>query len=113
MVRTFGLTDAVGNTYGFPRVIVYGPDGKIKFPSGGGGSGTVTSVSVSPGTGISASVANPTTTPVISITNTLPDQVVVLTAGTGIGIAGTYPSFTISNTATTGDSLSPLLLMGG
>jgi hypothetical protein len=112
-MASFGLIDLVGNTFGYSRVIVYGADGKIKFPTGGGGSGTVTSVSVSPGTGISASVANPTTTPVISITNTAPDQVVVLTAGTGIGITGTYPSFTISNTAATGDSLSPLLLMGG
>jgi hypothetical protein len=63
--------------------------------------GTVTSVGVSPGTGISASVANPTTTPVITITNTAPDQTVVLTPGTGIGITGTYPSFTITNTGTT------------
>jgi len=69
--------------------------------SGGGGSGTVTSVGVSAGTGISASVANPTTTPVITITNTAPDQTVVLTPGTGIGITGTYPSFTITNTGTT------------
>jgi hypothetical protein len=34
--RSFGLTDATGNTYGFPRVVVYGANGKIKFPSGGG-----------------------------------------------------------------------------
>ena len=30
--------------------------------------------------------------------NTAPDQTVVLTAGTGIGVSGTYPNFTISNT---------------
>lgn len=96
---SFGLIDLVGNTFGYSRVIVYGPDGKIKFPTGGGGgSGTVTSVSVSPGTGISASVATPTTTPVITITNTAPDQVVALTSGTGISIIGTYPNFTITNT---------------
>ena len=35
--------------------------------SGGGGSGTVTTVSVTDGTGITASVANPTTTPDITI----------------------------------------------
>lgn len=128
---SFGLVDVVGNTFGYSRVIVYGADGKIKFPTGGGGGGSVTSVSVSPGTGISASVANPTTTPVITITNTapdltvslsttgtglsvtgtypnftlqntLPDQTVVLTAGTGISISGTYPSFTITNTSTGG-----------
>jgi len=89
--------------------------------------GTVTSVELAAGTGISLSGTNPITTsgiitvtnsapdqvvaltggtgistsgtyPNFTITNTLPDQTVVLTAGTGIGIAGTYPSFTISNT---------------
>ena len=35
----------------------------------------------------------------ITITNTLPDQTVVLTNGTGISITGTYPSFTITNTS--------------
>jgi hypothetical protein len=39
--RSFGLTDATGNTYGFPRVVVYGPDGKLKFPSGGGPPGVI------------------------------------------------------------------------
>lgn len=63
--------------------------------------GTVTSVGASAGTGISVSVANPTTTPVITITNTQPDQVVTLTAGTDISISGTYPNFTITNTAPT------------
>lgn len=71
----------------------------VAIPGGGGGSGTVTSVGVTAGTGISASVANPTTTPVITITNAAPDQTVVLTAGTGIGVTGTYPNFTITNTS--------------
>ena len=63
------------------------------------GVGTVTSVAVTPGTGISASVANPTTTPNITITNTAPDQVVNLSpTGTGLSITGTYPSFTLQNT---------------
>ena len=82
--------------------------------SGGGGGGTVTSVAVTSGTGISASVANPTTTPNITITNTAPDQTVVLNNGTGITTSGTYPNFTITNTApdqtvslgTTGTGLS-------
>jgi hypothetical protein len=39
------------------------------------------------------------TYPSFTITNTLPDQTVVLTAGTGISTSGTYPSFTITNTA--------------
>lgn len=64
------------------------------------GTGTVTSVGVTSGTGISASVSNPTTTPNITITNTAPDQTVVLTPGTGIGITGTYPNFTIATTGT-------------
>lgn len=33
------------------------------------------------------------------VTNTAPDQIVSLTAGTGISTSGTYPSFTIDNTA--------------
>jgi hypothetical protein len=68
----------------------------VAFPAG---TGTVTSVGVSAGTGISASVANPTTTPVITITNTAPDQTVVLNSGTGIAVSGGYPNFTITNTS--------------
>ena len=61
--------------------------------------GTVTSVGVTSGTGISASVANPTSTPNITITNTAPDQVVSLSpTGTGLSITGTYPNFTLQNT---------------
>ena len=35
----------------------------------------------------------------VTITNTAPDQTVVLTSGTGISATGTYPNFTITNTA--------------
>jgi hypothetical protein len=70
-----------------------------------GSGGTVTSVAVTPGTGISASVANPTTTPNITITNTAPDQTVVLNNGAGINVTGTYPNFTI---AATGGSIPTL-----
>jgi uncharacterized protein YdeI (BOF family) len=35
----------------------------------------------------------------VTITNTAPDQTVVLTGGTGISTSGTYPSFTVTNTA--------------
>ena len=62
--------------------------------------GTVTSVSVTSGTGISASVANPTTNPNITITNTAPDQVVSIASGTGINVTGTYPNFTVAATST-------------
>jgi len=96
--------------------------------SGTAGTGTVTSIDVDGGTGISVSPAGPITTsgtftvtntapdqtvvlnngtgistsgayPNFTITNTLPDQTVALTAGTGISTSGTYPSFTIANTA--------------
>lgn len=70
------------------------------------GLGTVTSVAVTPGTGISASVADASTTPNITITNTAPDQVVILNEGAGIDITGTYPSFTI---AATGSGTTPTL----
>jgi len=39
------------------------------------------------------------TYPSFTITNTSPDQTVALTAGTGIGVTGTYPNFTITNTS--------------
>jgi hypothetical protein len=39
------------------------------------------------------------TYPSFTITNSLPDQTVVLTAGTGITTSGTYPSFTVTNSA--------------
>lgn len=64
------------------------------------GSGTVTSVGLSAGTGISVGGTNPVTTSgTITVTNTAPDQTVVLTAGTGINTSGTYPNFTITNSS--------------
>ncbi len=67
---------------------------------------------LSAGTGISI-VAN-------TVTNTAPDQIVGLTAGTGIGVTGTYPNFTISNTSpssggtvTAVTASSPLSSSGG
>jgi hypothetical protein len=49
------------------------------------------------GTGISTSTASNGT---LTVTNTAPDQTVVLTAGTGISTSGTYPNFTIASTVT-------------
>jgi hypothetical protein len=61
--------------------------------------GTVTSVGLTAGTGISLSGTNPiTSSGTITVTNSAPDQTVVLNAGTGIGVTGTYPNFTVSNT---------------
>jgi hypothetical protein len=83
--------------------------GNIVLPSA---SGTVTSVGVSAGTGISASVSNPTTTPVISISNTAPDQTVVLNNGTGINVTGSYPNFTISATGGSTSNLQQVVNVG-
>lgn len=65
----------------------------------GASSGTVTSVDITPGTGISATGGPITSSGSITVTNTAPDQTVVLSNGTGISATGTYPSFTITNTA--------------
>jgi len=55
-----------------------------------------------------------------TISNTAPDQTVGLSAGTGIAVAGTYPNFTITNTApssggtvTSVTASSPLASSGG
>lgn len=61
--------------------------------------GTVTSVGVTAGTGISVSGSPITGSGSITVTNSAPDQTVVLTAGTGISTSGTYPNFTITNSA--------------
>lgn len=75
-------------------------DGTWAQTSGGtGGSGTVTSINITPGTGISATGGPITTAGTITVTNTLPDQTVVLNSGTGISATGIYPNFTITNTA--------------
>ncbi len=64
-----------------------------------GGSGTVTSVDLIASTGISVSGGPITTSGSITVTNTAPDQTVVLNSGTGISTSGTYPNFTITNSA--------------
>jgi hypothetical protein len=51
-----------------------------------------TGISYSAGTTYNGSTA-------ITISNSAPDQTVVLTSGTGISTSGTYPSFTVTNTA--------------
>jgi hypothetical protein len=61
--------------------------------------GTVTSVAATAGTGISVSGSPITGSGTLTVTNTAPDQTVVLTAGTGISTSGTYPNFTITNTS--------------
>jgi hypothetical protein len=68
------------------------------------------------GTGISVSGA----TGAVTVTNSAPDQTVVLTAGTGISTSGTYPNFTITNTSpssggtvTSVTGTSPVVSSGG
>jgi len=63
------------------------------------GSGTVTNVAATAGTGIAVTGSPITSSGTLNITNTAPDQTVVLTAGTGISTSGTYPNFTITNTS--------------
>ncbi len=86
-----------------------GPPPQPDSGGGGGGSGTVTSVDGAGGTGISVAGGPITTSGTLTITNTAPDQVVSLTAGTGISTSGTYPNFTITNTSpsTGGDVVGP------
>jgi hypothetical protein len=71
--------------------------------------GTVTSVAAVASTGISVTGSPITTSGTLTITNTAPDQTVVLTAGTGISTSGTYPNFTITNTSPSlgGDVVGP------
>jgi hypothetical protein len=59
--------------------------------------GTVTSVALTAGTGISISGGPITSSGTIEVTNTAPDQTVVLTQGGTTTITGTYPNFTISS----------------
>jgi hypothetical protein len=63
------------------------------------GSGTVTSVELAAGAGISLSGTNPiTSSGIITVTNSAPDQVVTITqSGGGLTIEGTYPSFNLIN----------------
>jgi len=86
-----------GNTNDSLQVLLQKIDEKFSTITSGGGSGTVTSVSAVGGTGISVFVANPITTPAITITNTAPDQVVTLSEGSNVTITGIYPNFTISS----------------
>ena len=82
--------------------------------------GTVTSIDLTASTGISVSGGPVTGSGSITVTNTAPDQTVVLTAGTGISTSGTYPNFTITNTSpssggtvTSVTGTSPVVSSGG
>lgn len=111
--RSFGLTDATGNTYGFPRVVVYGANGKIKFPTGGGGggSGTVTSIGITVPSGFSVTPASITVSGTFAITGA--GNASQYIDGTGaLQTFPTVPSFTPSALTKTDDTNVTLTLGG-
>jgi len=59
-------------------------------------SGSANDVNFASGTGVTLSESPANT---LVITNSAPDQTVVLNNGTGISVSGTYPNFTITNSA--------------
>jgi hypothetical protein len=69
--------------------------------------GTLAKASLTAGTGISVTGGDGT----VTVTNSAPDQTVVLTPGSGISISGTYPSFTIS--ASGGGTVTSVDVSGG
>lgn len=84
------------------------------------GVGTVTSVAATAGTGIAVTGSPITTSGTLNIINTAPDQTVAIASGTGISVAGTYPNFTVTNTApssggtvTSVTGTSPVVSSGG
>jgi hypothetical protein len=84
-------------------VTITNNSGILTIAATGGGGGGVSSIDVDGGTGISVSPAGPiTTSGTFTVTNTAPDQTVVLNNGTGINVTGTYPNFTINATGTSG-----------
>ena len=77
---------------------------------------TLSKATLTAGTGIGVSNG----AGAITINNTLPDQTVVLSNGTGISVTGTYPNFTITNTSpssggtvTSVTGTSPVVSSGG
>jgi hypothetical protein len=73
--------------------------------------GTITSITVSPGTGMSGGGTLTGAGGTLTLTNSAPDQTVVLNNGTGISVTGTYPNFTISSTGT-GATISSYIATG-
>ena len=86
--------------------VLGGTDSNVQISSATGGqllsydqtNGYWKNTNLAAGTGISVNSATGGT---ITVTNSAPDQTVSLTAGTGISISGTYPSFTITNAGVT------------
>lgn len=87
------IQDITLDTYGHVTGIVSATDADTFV-------GTVTSVNLTAGTGMSVSGGPITSSGSITVTNTAPDQTVVLTQGANVTISGTYPNFTIASTDT-------------
>lgn len=96
-VLTFDSITGLWKNEAIPNVTLTSAGGSQSLVSDGTGPSLATK-GISAGIGISLS----STAIALTVTNSAPDQTVVLTAGTGIGVAGTYPNFTISNTGPTG-----------
>ena len=91
--------DQVVSLTGAGTTTVTGTYPSFTISSADSTTGTVTSVAATAGTGISISGSPITTSGTLTITNSAPDQTVVLSGGTGITTSGTYPSFTVTNSA--------------
>lgn len=105
--QTVALTagTGIGVTGTYPNFTISNTDpttGVTLASSGGANSlvndGTGPSLAVK-GLSAGSGILIGSTATAVSITNSAPDQTVVLNAGTGIGVTGTYPNFTISNTS--------------
>ena len=75
--------------------------------------GTVTSVGLIAGTGVSVSGGPITSSGSITVTNTAPDQVVSLAAGTNVTVTGTYPNFTIAASGGGSGTVTSVAASGG
>lgn len=75
--------------------------GNVAYVTGNSTLGSTATGTVSSGTGISVTAGQSIIGSGLTITNTAPDQTVVLNNGTGISVTGTYPNFTITNTGST------------
>ena len=91
--------DQVVSLTGAGTTTVTGTYPSFTISSADSATGTVTSVAATAGTGITVSGSPITTSGTLTITNSAPDQTVVLSGGTGITTSGTYPSFTVTNSA--------------
>jgi fibronectin-binding autotransporter adhesin len=91
--------------------VASGGTGQTSYTNGqlliGKTDGTLAKATLTPGTGISLTNGDGS----VTVTNSAPDQTVVLTPGSGISISGTYPSFTIA--ASGGGTVTSVDVSGG